>query len=170
MNDALPYLIHGGASLTEINQVHYAAALTIQNEILPPKPSSGNNSRQKPQDPQWKRKLIGQIATLRSEASRTDAYLRGQTSRGLNRKIGLIKRKYNLRTNQELSGKLTEIKMLISTKAKIIKNKEEKALCKTQNEQFQRDPKRFIESLDEEKIKVDNPPQEEQLSSFWRGI
>ena len=63
---------------------------------------------------------------LRAEASRMDAKQRGQVSRGLRRKIMQIKRMYNLRFAQELSGTLTQTKMLISTKAKIIKNKEEK--------------------------------------------
>ena len=170
VNDALPNLIHRTATLTEINQVHYAAALTIQNEILPQTPSSGNKARRGTQTPQWKQKLTGQISVLRAEASRMDAYQRGQVSRGLHRKIMQIKRKYNLRSDRELSGRLTQTKMLISTKAKIIKNKEEKALAKFQNRQFQKDPKRFIESLDEEKIEVKTPPSEEQLSDFWRGI
>ena len=43
-------------------------------------------------------------------------------------------------------------------------------MCKNQNKQFQKDPKRFFESLDQEKIEVKVPPTEEQLSGFWRGI
>ena len=170
VNDALPSLIHRDADMTEINQVHYAAALTIQEHIMPPRPSSGNNTKTKFQTPPWKKKLTGQITTLRAEASRLEAYLRGQTSRGLLRKIQYLKRKYGVNSNAQLSGKLTEIKLLISTKAKIIKNKEEKFLCKTQNKNFEKDPKRFIESLDEEKIEVKTPPPEDQLSAFWRGI
>ena len=35
LNDALPNLIYRTATITEIDQVHHAAGLTIQNEILP---------------------------------------------------------------------------------------------------------------------------------------
>ena len=170
VNSALPLLVHRNASLTEINQVHYAAALTIQREILPPqKPSSGIR-RQQNSTPKWKKKLTEQISRLRVEASRIDQYLRGTPARRLRHRLNLIKRKYNLRSDQELASKLTKIKLLITTKAKIIKNKEEKMLSTTHNKEFEKDPKRFIASLDEEKIEVKNPPTEEELSQFWRGI
>ena len=170
VNDALPNLLNRNAPLTEINQIHYAAALTIQNQILPHKPRSGNNSRARKQTPPWKTKLTGQITTLRAEASRLEAYLRGQSSRGLTRKIQYLKRKYRMSSNEQLSGKLTEIKMLITTKAKIIKNKEEKILSKNQNKEFERDPKKFFQTLNEEKIEVKTPPSEEDVNTFWRGI
>ena len=170
IDDALPNLIHRDATLTEINQVHYAAALTIQNQILPQKPRSGNLTRPKRSIPSWKRKLTEQISRLRAEASRLHVYLGGTSSRRLHGQIRKIRNKYNISTNEELASKLTEIKMLITTKAKIIKNKEEKILCRNQNKQFEKDPKRFFESLDQEKIEVKQPPPEEQLSAFWRGI
>ena len=58
----------------------------------------------------------------------------------------------------------------MSAKAKIIRNKEEKALEKFQNQRFKKDPKRFIESFDEEKIEVKTQPSEEQLSDFLEGF
>ena len=62
VNSALPLLVHRNASLTEINQVHYAAALTIQREILPPpKPSRGIRTQQI-STPKWKQKLTEQIS------------------------------------------------------------------------------------------------------------
>ena len=170
VNEALPSLINRDATLTEINQVQYAAALTIQNQILPQKPRSGNNSRGRQQVPPWKQKLIGQITTLRADASRLEAYLSGQRSRGLTRKIRYLKRKYHLSSEDQLSSKLTEIKMLITTKAKIIKNKEEKLLSKSQNKAFERDPKKFFQTLNEEKIDVKTPPSKEEISAFWKGI
>ena len=172
VNDALPNLIDKAADLTEINQVHYAAALTIQNHVLPPKTGRSDRQRPKSQVPPWKRKLTEQIKKLRVEASRLDAYLRvrGQSSRKLISKIRRIQTKYRINTNEALSSKLTEIKLLITAKAKIIKNKEDKILCKTQNKLFQKDPKRFFESLDQEKIEVKVPPTEENLATFWKGI
>lgn len=170
VNEALPNLIQSDASLTKINQVHYAAALTIQKMVLPHKPYSGKKTKGRPKIPRWKQKLSKQIDTLRAEASRLDAYLRNQTSRGLNRKIEYIKRKYDIRTSEQILSKLTEIKLLITNKAKIIKNKDEKILSKSQNKQFESDPKKFFQTLNEEKIEVKTPPPEEQLSAFWRGI
>ena len=60
--------------------------------------------------------------------------------------------------------------MLITTKAKIIKNKEERLLSKSQNKEFERDPKKFFQKLNEEKIEVKTPPSEEGLATFWKGI
>merc|ERR1712074_59765 len=65
--------------------------------------------------PKWKKKLTEQISRLRAEASRIDQYLRGTPSRRLRHRLNLIKRKYKLRSDQELSSKLTEIKLLITT-------------------------------------------------------
>ena len=81
-----------------------------------------------------------------------------------------INRKYNLSSDQELSSRMTQTKMLKSKKAKIIKNKEEKALAKLRNRNFQKDLETFIESLDEEKIEVKTPPSEKKLSDFWGGF
>ena len=137
---------------------------------MPNKPPSGNRINQRNQPPAWKQKLSKQINTLRVEASRLDAYLGGQTTRALTRKVNFIKRKYAITTNEQLSSKQTEIKMLITNKAKIIKNKEEKFLSKSQNKFFERDPKKFFDSLNAEKIEIKTPPPENELSTFWKGI
>ena len=57
VNNALPRLIHRDASLTEINQVHYVAAITVQETIFSNKPPSGNRINQRNQPPAWKQKL-----------------------------------------------------------------------------------------------------------------
>ena len=59
VNEALPDLIHREASLTEMNQIHYAAALTVQNHILTRKPFCGNKTKQGKSTPPWKQKLTG---------------------------------------------------------------------------------------------------------------
>ena len=51
INGALPRLISREATLTEINQVHYAVAQTVEEEILSKRPARGNGRNQRQQTP-----------------------------------------------------------------------------------------------------------------------
>ena len=170
VNNALPKLIHRNATLTEINQIHYAAAITVQETVISKPTTTSNREKPRNRAPVWKIKMEKQVSKLRVEASRLSAYLNGQNSQGLKRKISQIKRKYRLTENRNLATKLTEIKMLITNKAKIIKNKEEKFLSAQQNKAFERDPKKFISSIMEDSIDVKTPPTENEIATFWKGI
>ena len=52
--------------------------------------------------------------------------MRGQTTRALTYKVNFIKHKYAITTNEQLSSKLTEIRILITNKTKIKKKQEGK--------------------------------------------
>ena len=98
-------LSNTGFSLTELNQLIYAAAFIITEELgIKPRKTTTNRKR-KP--PAWKMTIEKDIEMKRKELSIITELEKG--SRVTKRKIRNIERKYNIRRNQ----KLTEVKEII---------------------------------------------------------
>ena len=124
VNAAIPKFMSHHPSISEINSINYAAAIVIQDKLSPPKTVSNKGSGNiKQWIPKWKIKLNKEINTIRSELSRTNEYLIGRRSNNIRRRVSEIGQKYHIAIEQ-LAEKQSELKMVVTAKAKEIKNRD----------------------------------------------
>lgn len=132
-NKAIEQIKHfnAGFSLTELNQLIYAAATVITDE-LDLKPRKTTNRKRK--QPAWKLKLQKDIETKRKELSIIAELEKGH--RVKERKVRNIERKYNIRRNQSLAEVKGIIKQQMQAKAQRIRRFEKRCKFYRQNKTF----------------------------------
>ena len=164
--------IHYDASLTEINSVHFAAALVIQTRMVPNYSPHNTRITNKIKEivPLWKKTSLAEVNALRKEVSQIQEYLNNTRSQKLVWIINNMKAKYLITTTDQLRNTQAQIKMKITAKAKEIRNKDERFLTKKQNEDFNKNPKQFYRTINQDAIEINTPPPQEALSTFWRSI
>ena len=127
VNEALQKLVSDSVSLTELNQVTYAAGLYCTQKMYPSKNMSCRNEKPRAlqRTPGWKLKLQRQINLCRKELSQIKQHLRAPRDQGkLKKNIDKMRKKYNIRDNDQLSNIARDLQGKIPALAKRIKNKE----------------------------------------------
>ena len=159
-------LSNAGFSLTELNQLIYAAAFIITEELgIKPRKTTTNRKR-KP--PAWKMKIEKDIEMKRKELSILTEL--EKDSRVKERKIRNIERKYNIRRNQNLTEVKEIIKQQMQAKAQRIRRFEKRTKFYRQNKTFKEDTKRFYCELGKKSIEVKEPPEICEVEEFWSKI
>ena len=173
VNKALQRLVPDSVSLTDLNQVTFAAGLYCIKKLYPDKDVSCR--KQQPRTPQptprWKQKLQKQITIYRQELSQIKQHLRAPNEEGrLQKKIKRIHNKYHTKDNEELNNVVRELEGKIPALAKRIRNQEEKKNSKAQNQQFGTNPKNLYRTLIRKPIIVERPPEKQQIEDYWRPL
>ena len=168
-NTILPKLIHHEANLTELNDLTYAVALTInnnENQTFPQRKKYNIEDKLTP----WKRKQIIKIRKLQSNISRIEEYKRGTRTRKLNNRISQLKEKFRRHNITNLDEIKTEEINKLKAESNRLKKYDQKEKTKSQNALFSENPKRFYRIMCNDTIEITNLPDENQLSNFWRDL
>ena len=172
VNDALSQLVPVKSSLEEINHATYGAAWYIQTKLLPYHQERRKGIyKEKQIEPVWKRKLQQKIEKYRAETSQISGFLLNQSPRKkLRKKIKKIKRKYSIKTTEQLNSRIAENQAEIKALAAQIRNKDKKIDSKKINKLFNRNPRMVYRNLIRDEIKVKSPPTQQEVENFWRPL
>ena len=173
VNKALQRLVPNPASLTDLNQVTYAAGLYCIKKIYPDKDVSCRKEQPRtPQTtPRWKQKLQKHINIYRKELSQIKQHLKAPSEEGrLQKKIKRIHSKYHTKDNDELRNIVRELEGKIPALAKRIRHQEEKKNSKAQNQQFGTNPRNLYRSLIRKPIIVERPPEKRDLEDLEAAV
>ena len=169
VDKCLDDLFPGDMSITELNNISFGAALYIQRIHAPWYDESRKKSARKGKIVYpWKVKMQKKIDKLRAELSQMMTY--EPVTKHLIRKVKRIKRKYGIKDNKDIPGRIAEHQAEIKALAAQIRNKERKENTKTINKKFGENPRKVYREIMKESIEVLKPPCEEQLENFWRPL
>ena len=116
----------------------------------------------------WKVKLQKKIEKLRGELSQMMQYQ--PITKHLLQKMRRIKRKYGIRDDSEIPGRIAEHRAEVKALAAQIRNKERKEKSKIINKQFGENPRKVYRNIMKQSIEVENPPSKTELEQFWRPL
>ena len=169
-NQVLPQLIRDNTDITTINRYLYAAATSIMEEAgikikpnrLPPK---------KDHKPKWERKMENQIERLRCDISVLSEYARNNIiSHRARNQLNQTLRREKINNQNEASQKAARKKLELSALSKRLAREKWNQKEKHQNKLMREDPTKLFRELKGDQIKIQNPPDKEQLETFWRNI
>ena len=125
----------------------------------------------KKNEPRWKRRLEGRVASLRQDADILKAWMdKRLTKDEAYQKFQKVVSKYKCDGSRAaVEACLFRIKNQISATAGKIKRYLRSIKVKEQNDLFQLDKKQFFRSLFESSQKVVSPPKAEEIRAFWEG-
>ena len=86
------------------------------------------------------------------------------------RKSRQMKRKYDIKIQHDITNAMEKIKQEIQAKAQRVRRYEKRSKQYHQNKGFVEDGKKFYRELGKNQIKVEEPPQMEQVEQFWQKI
>ena len=133
----------------------------------PKKPKKRSN---KEHQPKRKTRIGNQIKGMRADLSiLSDIAQKGETE-NISKKKQRIKRKYRIRTNQELQTIRESLKMKIQAKAQRIRRYVKRSKQYRKNQMFSNNRKTFFRNLSNDQILVEKPPNKEATETFWRNI
>ena len=159
-------LSNAGFSLTELNQLIYAAAFIITEELGIKPQKTTTNRKRKP--PAWKLKIEKDIEMKRKELSILTELEKGSRVKG--RKIRKIERNMT----SEGFKILLKLKKLLNSKCKQKPKEsvdfEKQTKVYRQNKTFKEDTKRFYRELGKKSIVVKEPPEIREVKEFWSKI
>ena len=159
--------IDGPLTITGINQIVYATASTITEQIgLKPRQHSRIGKKQK--EPAWKAKITKEIQKKRSDLSILTEIQNGSNIRERKRKE--IEKRYGIKKPGHVPTIKETLKQQIQAKAQRIKRFEKRNKHFRQNMIFKEDAKKFYRELGKKKIDVDEPLQPEEVVDFWSNI
>ena len=169
VNIALQRLVPDSTSLTELNQITYAAALYINRYIFP----EHHQSQIKPKTrkvPLWKRKLQKQLEFSRKHLSQIKQFLSGTKVQGkLKKKVIRLCDKYCC-SLKGLDNIAKELEGKILAMARRIEKEDNKYKSRIENKQFKNNPRAFYRNLIGKNISVNEPPSTEDLEEYWRPL
>ena len=156
----IPYL--APQNLLHCNRILKASACVVMRllGVVKKKPK-------KKQDPWWKKRLNGQIKTLRKDLSKLES-LKTNKLKNDDIKVSLYD-KYKVK-KKGLSTVIEELKQRITAKAEKIKRYDSRIEQYHQNRLFQNNQKRLFERLEGIERGEDNIPDAEATNEFWRNI
>ena len=99
----------------------------------------------------------------------SDIAQKGETE-NISKKKQRIKRKYRIRTKQELQTIRESLKMKIQAKAQRIRRYVKRSKQYRKNQMFSNNRKTFLRNLSNDQILVEKPPNKEATETFWRNI
>ena len=161
-------LFPGELTITELNVVSFGTALFIQRKHAPWYKEKRQPGRRKKIVYPWKVKLQKKIEKLRGELSQMMQYQ--PITKHLLRKMRRIKRKYGIRDDSEIPGRIAEHQAEVKALAAQIRNKERKENSKIINKQFGENPRKVYRNIMKQSIEVENPPSKTELEQFWRPL
>jgi len=170
VNEALGKLTTEEMTLDELNIYTYGSALYIQEKIAPWTKSKAYKKKQdfgRKKKPTWKMKINNKINKIRAEIAQMKT--REPLSKGMEKKVRQIERKYGI-TRPQFQDKVAELQAEVKGLAAQIRNREKKINAKSINRLFEENPRTVYRNLTKEKIEVNNPPDKEELETFWRRV
>lgn len=163
-NAALLEIIRGSSlNITQINQLMYATAAVVAGEVKEvTKPKSALK------EPEWKRRIQKTIESHRKELALIHEFKKGVSTRQVCTKIDKVRKKYNADITIEMLEK--NIQMKLQAKAQRLRRYTKRSNHYHQNKIFNEDAKRFYRQLNNQKTEVTEPPSQDHVTQFWRGI
>ena len=152
--------------LTTINNLFYATAKAITNDLgirMKKKRKSHVNK-----EPKWKIRIQKEIDSLRAEISIIDEFLRDVDVR--TRKSRKIKKKYNIKDKNSLQIAKETLKQRMQVKTQRLRRFDKRGKFFRQNNIFKTDAKRFYREIGKSKIEVEEIPEKDEISGFWKEI
>ena len=107
---------------------------------------------------------------MRGELSLLTEMLKEDDHQKKSKKRSGIKKRYNIKTKEDIETIRESLKMKIQAKAQRLRRYNKRSKQYNQNRLFNKDRKKFYRSLGKEEIKVENPPSKEEIEKFWSGI
>jgi len=151
-------------TLTEINQLIYAAAVVVSGEIQP-KPARKSVSSE---GPKWKMRLKNRISLLRKDISVLEQIKKlGVAGKALHRKADNIKNRHAVNDITELTRTL---KMKLQAKAQRLRIFTERSEQYHQNKKFRDNTKNFYRDLNGKQAPISETPTQKEIQKGKRGL
>ena len=145
----------------------YAASLAATKKmgIKLKKKAAKRNAQQQPK---WKEQMTKEIEMLRGELSILDELSKGNIIK--TRTARKVKRKYKLFDMDEIVKSKELLKQKLQVKAQRIRRYEKRSNFYRHNKIFNTDAKKFYRQLGKETIEIKDPPQMQEVETFWKNI
>ena len=153
-------------SITETNQLMYAAAMIVTND-LGIKISKNAKTKQNKQ-PAWKMRLEQQVLKMRNDISCLETMKKGILKNTAS-KTSLIK-KYLLNGSKTIAEVSEELKQRVIATTKKVERFEARIKQYRQNRIFRINQRRFYQDLEEGLTKSNIMPDREETTKFWKNI
>lgn len=149
-------------NITEINELMYATASVISGETR----GGSEVMRPKRGEPYWKIRIQKTIEEYRKELGIIYEYKKGVTTQRVCSKFDALKRKYK----EDLVTMEQVIKMKLQAKAQRLRRYTKRSDHYHQNKLFNEDPGKFYRQINNQKSEISEPPSQEHIENFWKGI
>ena len=155
-------------SMTEINKLIYAVAVSIQERIKPNTQMKKKNNDIG--DPPWKIRIQRKIINLRRELSQLKECKKSALSTEMQQIKDTLFKKYNIKKEKQYQVTIEKLKQLISAKACRIKRYVERSQQYQQNKLFSENTSKFYNNILGMQKKIIQVPPKEEVENFWKKI
>jgi hypothetical protein len=142
----------GEETLTDINHLMYAAAVTVTTKWQPPPRRARQSQEERDAGPPWKRRLQRRIDETRSDISRLVELKRQRYQPRISAKLYKIKKKYKADTPEAEDVAIETLKQRVAAWAQRIRRYTKRVKQYRQNKQFATNQKQFYRELSQTEI------------------
>lgn len=161
----LPTLLRNNSTIEDIHTNIYISAITIIN-INNQKPMPHNKKHINQQKPKWQIRIENKINYLRKDLGRLTQYKNGNRSKNITKHIDFLKQKHNKSTEEIFDTQKQKLKVYAARLARYKESNQRKI----DNRLFKNNEKGFYKKLSSKNIPEINPPTQEQITEYWKGI